>query len=181
MFIGRAKRKTRRAFTLLEITLAVGILGLMSLAIYRFVTANVAAMRISAEMNEVDARYSGLTNLLTGLLQDLPPGQGTLAGEAFKFSGRSRDEMTWICSAGPGLLTRYATGDYSVTLRLRPMEKGDRMVLGIMRDSEDDANPTDENQSWVPLIADLQSMEIRYFDPRLNAWIVGLIAARSRI
>jgi prepilin-type N-terminal cleavage/methylation domain-containing protein len=171
MFIGRVKQKNRRAFTLLEVMLAVGILGMMALTIYRFVATNLTAVRLSTEMNEVDARYAGLVDLLTGLLQDLPPGQGTLAGEALKFSGRSRDEMTWICSAGPGLLTRYATGDYSVTLRLRPMEKGDRMVLGIMRDSEDDTNPTDENQSWVPLISDLQSMEIRYFDPRLNAWV----------
>ncbi len=28
-----------------------------------------------------------------------------------------------------------------------------------------------ENQSWVPLLSDVNSMEIRYFDPRLNAWV----------
>jgi prepilin-type N-terminal cleavage/methylation domain-containing protein len=171
MSIARVDRRNRCAFTLLEVTLAVAILAMMAIAIYRFVATNLVAVRLSTELNEMNARYAGLANLLTEQLQDLPPGQGTLAGEPYKFSGLSRDEMTWICSAGPGLLTRYATGDYSVTLRLRPMEKGDRMVLGIMRDSEDDSNPTDENQSWVPLIADLQSMGIHYFDPRLNAWV----------
>lgn len=171
MFTGPVDRNGRRAFTLLEITLAVAILGLMSLAIYRFVATNLIAVRVSAELNETDARYAGLANLLIEQLQNLPPGQGTLAGEPYKFSGRSRDEMTWICSAGPGLLTRYATGDYSVTLRLRPMAKSERMELGIVRESQDDTNPTEENQSWLPLLGDLNSMEIRYFDPRLNAWV----------
>jgi prepilin-type N-terminal cleavage/methylation domain-containing protein len=171
MFIVRVDRNCRRAFTLLEITLAVAILGMMALAIYRFVSANLVAVRLSSEMNEIDARYAGLASLLTGQLQDLPPGQGTLAGESYKFDGRSRDEMTWVCPAGPGLLTRYAAGEYAVTLRLRPMEKGNRLELGFLRESQDDANPVADNKSWIPLLADLDSMEIRYFDPRLNAWV----------
>src|SRR4051812_36173349 len=39
----------RRAFTLIEITLAVAILGMMSLAIYRFVQTNIVALRIAAD------------------------------------------------------------------------------------------------------------------------------------
>jgi prepilin-type N-terminal cleavage/methylation domain-containing protein len=171
MFTVRVNRNGRRAFTLLEVTLAVAILGLMALAIYRFVSANLVAVRVSTEINESNARYTGLANLLTAQLQDLPPGQGTLAGEPYKFEGRSRDEMTWVCPSGPGLLTRYADGEYAVTLRLRPMEKGDLMQLGIVRESQDDSNPIDDSQSWIPLIAGLKSMEIRYFDPRLNAWV----------
>jgi prepilin-type N-terminal cleavage/methylation domain-containing protein len=171
MSIVRVERNDRRAFTLLEITLAVVILGMMALAIYRFVSANLVAVRLSTELNETNDRYAGLANLLTEQLQDLPPGQGTLAGEPYKFEGRSRDEMTWVCPAGPGLLTRYAAGEYSVTLRLRPMEKGNRLELGLVRESEDDANPVPDNQAWVSLIGDLKSMEIRYFDPRLNAWV----------
>ena len=111
MFTVQVKRKRRHAFTLLEIMLAVAILGMMALAIYRFVGANLSAVRLSSELNQVDARYAGLANLLTEQLRELPPGQGALLGEPFKFENRSRDEMTWICSAGPGLLTRYATGD----------------------------------------------------------------------
>jgi hypothetical protein len=94
-----------------------------------------------------------------------------LLGEPFKFESKSRDEMTWICSAGPGLLTRYATGEYSVTLRPRPMPKSDRLELGLVREAEDDDNPVPENQAWVPLLTNLKSIEIRYFDPRLNAWV----------
>ncbi|HEY3662018.1 MAG TPA: prepilin-type N-terminal cleavage/methylation domain-containing protein [Chthoniobacterales bacterium] len=172
MFIVRADRRRTLAFTLLEVTLAVAILGMMALAIYRFVSTNLTAVRLSTELNESDARYQGLANLLNEQLQDLPPGQGALAGEPFKFSGRSRDEMSWTCSAGPGLLTRYATGDYLVTLRLRPMQHGDAMELGIVREADDDdENPVPDNKEWVSLLNGVNSMEIRYFDPRLNAWV----------
>ena len=100
MFTVRAERKGRRAFTLLEITLAVAIFGMMALAIFRFVSAHITAVRISSELNEVDASYGGLERLLTDQLRELPPGQGTLLGQPFKFEGRSRDEMTWVCEAG---------------------------------------------------------------------------------
>ena len=171
MSIARVDRRRGSGFTLLEVTLAVAILGMMALAIYRFVSTNLTAVRLSTEMNETDARYEGLANLLTPQLQDLPPGQGALMGEPYKFNGRSRDEMTWVCQAGPGVLTRYATGQYSVTLRLRPIEQSDKMELGIVRESDDEDNAVPENKVWVPLLTGVNSMEIRYFDPRLNAWV----------
>ena len=68
-----------RAFTLLEIMLAVIILGMMALVIYRFVQANVTAIRVSSGMEAVTARYDGLRELLTQHLQSLPPGTGALS------------------------------------------------------------------------------------------------------
>jgi prepilin-type N-terminal cleavage/methylation domain-containing protein len=171
MFIARVKRRRDSGFTLLEITLAMAILGLMAIAIFRFVSANMSAMRISTEATRENAAYSGLENLLTQQFQELPPGQGRLLGEPFKFEDRARDEMTWICDAGPGLLTEHAQGQYSVTLRLRPIEHSKAMELGVLREAEDDANPVPDDKAWVPLLGDIQSMEIRYFDPRLNAWV----------
>ncbi|HJZ79167.1 MAG TPA: prepilin-type N-terminal cleavage/methylation domain-containing protein [Pyrinomonadaceae bacterium] len=171
MCIAQDKGHRYGGFTLLEITLAVAILGMMALAIFRFVSSNLVAVRLSTELSEVDASYSALARVLTDQFQELPPGQGMLLGEPFKFDGRARDEMTWICEAGPGLFTKYAAGEYSVTLRLRPMEKSTAMELGVIRESDDDSNPVDESKMWVPLLTNLTSMEIRYFDPRLNAWV----------
>ncbi len=134
MFIAAVNRKGSRGFTLLEITLAVGILAMMSLVVYRFVQTNMAAMQLSASTTAKDESYGGLLNLLGAQLPNLTPGEGSLLGETFQFSDRPRDEMTWICGAGPGLLTRYATGDFAVSLRLRPMPKSsDRMEIGINR------------------------------------------------
>src|SRR5271167_1586344 len=56
-------------FTLLEVTLAVAILAMMSLAIYRFVQTNLIAIRVSSEASAADARYDGLRDLLTAQWQ----------------------------------------------------------------------------------------------------------------
>ncbi|MEP6685281.1 MAG: prepilin-type N-terminal cleavage/methylation domain-containing protein [Verrucomicrobiota bacterium] len=166
-------RKRSHAFTLLEITLAVAILSMMSLVIYRFVQTNLIALRVSAEANAKDESYSGLLNLLNAQLPALSPGQGSLLGETFKFSDRRRDEITWICGAGPGLLTRYGGGEFSVNLRLRPSAKNsDRMELGVIRKPHGDPNiGSGEGESWVTLMPDVQSLKISYFDPRLNVWV----------
>ena len=161
-----------RAFTLLEIMLAVIILGMMSLAIYRFVQANVTAMRVSSEADAVEARYDGLRELLTQQLQSLPPGTGALAGEPLKIEGHDRDELSWVCPAGPGLLTRYATGDFRVSLRLRPHDAKSRQFdLGFLRKPKDDTAVSNEHETWVRLIDNVGTLQIRFFDSRLNTWV----------
>jgi prepilin-type N-terminal cleavage/methylation domain-containing protein len=162
----------RGAFTLLEIMLAVGILAMMSLAIYRFVQTNIVAMNVSAAADAVDARYTGLRQMLTQELQSLPQGTGALLGDAVKLNDSDRDVMTWVCTAGPGVLTRYAPGDFKVDLRLRPhAAKSTQLDLGILRRPDDDEDETETHETWVGLINDVTSLQIRYFDPRLNAWV----------
>jgi prepilin-type N-terminal cleavage/methylation domain-containing protein len=172
MFTAMVKTSRRCGFTLLEITLAAAILGLMSLAIYRFVQTNIAVLRISAVESVDEARYTGLLDLLTTQWQELPTNVGALGGEPFKFNDRSRDEIVWVCGAGPGLLTRYAGGEFSVRMRLRPMKDGgDKLQLGFLRRPRETAEGSDEGESWVPLIDDVRGLRIRYFDVRLNAWV----------
>jgi hypothetical protein len=174
MFTGAVDRKRSRAFTLLEITLAVLIISMMSLVIYRFVQTNLVALRLSGEGNAKDESYSGLLNLLTAQWQTLTPGQGSLMGETFKFSDRRRDEITWICGPGPGLLTRYGSGEFSVNLRLRPSGKNsDRLEMGVIRKSTGEPNIGSDGggETWVTLMPDVESLKISYFDPRLNTWV----------
>ena len=162
----------RRGFTLLEITLAVAILGMMSLAIYRFMQSSMTAIRVSSDATAADAVYGGLRDLLSAQWQTLPPGKGALTGEPFKFNDRPRDEIRWTCGGGPGLLTRYAPGDFTVTLRLQPQKKNsDRLDLGFLRKPKNDTAVTDANETWTPLIENVHSLQIRYFDSRLNVWV----------
>jgi prepilin-type N-terminal cleavage/methylation domain-containing protein len=169
MFIEPARNAPRRGFTLIEITFAVAILAMMSMAIYRFVQSNLISVRVSSEQTASDASYDGLRELLTAQWQSIPAGDGKLTGEPFKFSGRSRDEITWVSGVGPGLLTRYARGEYGVTMRMRPAAKNkNQMDIGLTRKPED-ADEGDE--TWFPLLPNVQSMQIRYFDPRLNSWV----------
>lgn len=166
------KRSRTRGFTLLEITLATAILGMMCLAVYRFVQMNITVLRYSAADSVEEAHYAGLLDLLTTQWQDLPTGMGALAGEPFLFNQRPRDEIVWFCSAGPGLITRYAEGEFSVRMRLRPMkEGGENMQLGFLRRPRETADGSDDGETWVPLINDVRGLRIRYFDPRLNAWV----------
>jgi prepilin-type N-terminal cleavage/methylation domain-containing protein len=166
------KKKLDHAFTLLEIMLAVAILGLMSVAIYRFVQANIVAVRVSSEATAADARYDSLRELLTAQLQSLPAGSGALSGEPLKLDDRSRDELRWTTGAGLGVLTRYAPTDFTVALRLQPESKdSDRLDLGLLRKPKDNLAFTDIHQSWVPLLENVSSLEIRFFDPRLNVWV----------
>ena len=172
MFIASDKGRRRAGFTLLEIILATAILGLMAVAIFRFVQANIIALRISAVENMEEARYSGLLELLTVQWQDLPTGVGALAGDTYKFNDRPRDEIVWACGPGPGLMTRYAAGEFTVRMRLRPIKEGsDRLQLGCYRKPRDTAEGDNEKETWVPLIDDVSGLRIRYFDTRLNAWV----------
>ena len=182
MSIGLAKLTKRRVasigavrggyhgFTLLEIMLAVAILGMMAIAIFRFVQANLTALRFSSETAAADAQYDGLRDLLTTQWQSLIPLRAKMVGEPFKINDHERDEIKWNCGAGPGLLTRYAPGEFTAVLRLQP-GNDDRLDLGILRKPQDDSDVAEKNESWVPLIKNVGSLEISYFDPTANDWL----------
>jgi prepilin-type N-terminal cleavage/methylation domain-containing protein len=167
---GTARRLYHRGFTLLEIMLAVGILGLMSLAIFRFVQSSMIALRVSSNTTAADAQYDGLRDLLTAEWQSLNPQRARLTGEPLKVNDRQRDVVGWFGSAGPGLLTRYAPGEFKVVLRLQPEnEKSNRLDLGLLRKPKDDS--IEGHESWVPLIKNVSSLQISYYNPRANAWV----------
>jgi prepilin-type N-terminal cleavage/methylation domain-containing protein len=171
MFIERDKAGNRRGFTLLEIMLAVAILGMMALAIFRFVQSNLIALSLSSDTVAADAQYDGLRDLLTGHWQSLSPTRAAMVGEAFKLSDRERDEIKWNCSAGPGVLTRYAPAEFTVTLRLEKEERGDYLDLGLSRKPRKDSDLGEVKESWVPLIKNVTSLQISYFDSNTNTWL----------
>src|SRR6266511_4368006 len=177
MFIGPDNgrlqiRNPWRAFTLLEIMLAVGILGMMSLAIFRFVQSNITALQLSSGTSAADAQYDGLRDLLTTEWQSLSPFRANMTGEPFKLGDRERDEIKWSCGAGLGLLTRYAPGDFTVTLRLQPEnDKSDRLDLGFLRKPKNAPDVGEGHETWVPLIKNVSSLQISYFNPNLNTWV----------
>ncbi len=167
-----AVRGDYHGFTLLEIMLAVAILGMMAIAIFRFVQTNLTALRFSSETAAVDAQYDGLRDLLTTQWQGLTPLRAKMVGETLKLNDRERDEIKWNCGAGPGLLTRYAPGEFTAVLRVQPgNDNSDRLDLGILRKPENDSGAVEKNESWVPLIKNVGSLQISYFDPNVNDWL----------
>lgn len=167
-----AARGGHHGFTLLEIMMAVAILGMMAIAIFRFVQTNLTAVRFSSETEAADAQYDGLRELLTTQWQSLSPLRAKMFGEPFKQNDRERDEIRWNCGAGPGLLTRYAPGEFTAVLRVQPgSDNSDRLDLGIVRKQQEDSDVKEENGSWVPLIKNVGSLEISYFDTNANTWL----------
>src|SRR5438552_18839921 len=159
-------------FTLLEIMLAVGILGMMAVVIFRFVQSNMTALQFSSVTAANVAQYDGLRDLLTTEWQSLSPTRAKMIGEPFKLNDRERDEIRWNCSAGPGLLTRYAPGEFTVVLRLQSgNEKNGQLDLGLLREAQDDSDTVEGNETWVPLVKNVSSLQISYFNPSLNTWI----------
>jgi prepilin-type N-terminal cleavage/methylation domain-containing protein len=168
----RFEIRNSSGFTLIEIMLAVGILGMMSLAIFRFVQSNMTALYVSSDTAAADAQYDGLRELLTAEWQSLTPLRANMFGEPFKMGDRERDEIKWSCRAGPGLLTRYAPEDFTVALRLQPEnEKSDRLDLGFLRKPKNDSDIGAGHESWVPLIKNVTSLEISYFNSGVNNWL----------
>ena len=100
-----------------------------------------------------------------------------------------------VCPAGNALLTPDARGFYQITLDLREMPRGSgHYALGLERepwtDDDDDDDDDDDAKTqaahhpptkpagraappadWVQLIDNVQSLEIAYFDARLNGWV----------
>jgi prepilin-type N-terminal cleavage/methylation domain-containing protein len=169
---GAARFLFHRGFTLMEIMLAVAILGMMSMAIFRFVQSNMIALQLSSDTAAADAQYDGLRDLLTAEWQSLNPLRANMVGEPFKLGDRERDEIKWRSAAGPGLLTRYAPGDFTVVLRLQPEnEKGSQLDLGFSRKGQEDSDTGEARETWVPLIKNVNSLELSYFDANANNWL----------
>ncbi|MGE5209042.1 MAG: prepilin-type N-terminal cleavage/methylation domain-containing protein [Alphaproteobacteria bacterium] len=165
-------RQCYPGFTLLEIMLAVAILGMMAMAIFRFVQSNLTALQFSSVTAANDAQYDGLRDLLTNEWQGLSPLRARMLGEPFKLNDRERDEIRWNSGAGPGLLTRYASGEFTVVLRLQPdKENGDQLDIGLLRKPLGDSDKEEAQETWVPLIRNVSSLEITYFDPNANTWL----------
>jgi type II secretion system protein J len=165
-------------FTLLEVMLAVAVMALVAFSIYRFVEVDLQAIKISTD----DTTQKGALQALVAVLQEefcnLPPSQSSaLLGEAHKFNGKASDEVEWLTQAGNGLFTQAADGPWKVTMTLRPDDKTNTYTLGLLRQLPDNSSTDDH---WLPLLPNVDAIEIRYFDQRLNVWLEKWSDVNSR-
>ncbi len=193
----RLRRAAARAFTLLEVMIAVLIISMLVISVFRFVRSVLQAVRISTEATVSKQEVAGLLNYLQTQLEDLPvqqampagcpssppgvfgpPGvpavppaepSGALSGTSHKYHDLAADEMEWVCSAGPGVLTTSGEDQYRVTLAIQNVKgKSNEYEIGLRRRPVD---ADEKNYNWLPLLRPAAALEIRYFEPRGKQWI----------
>ena len=174
---GLAALTTRQGFTLLEVIIAVMVLALTSLGIFRFVQSNIRAIKYSVDDTEQQLAVERLVGLVQEEFFNLPArGQATLLGESLKLNGTDFDSIEWRSRGGPGLMTTAASGEYQVKLRIQPVEKNsDKYEIGLWRrpallDTELGlvAGGSDKDATWVPLLQNVKALRLRYWDQRLG-------------
>lgn len=172
------RRGFRRAMTLLEVLIAVAIIGLIGIGIYRFILANMQVINLANEQSAQQESLRGVAAYVQEQLLALPPKQtGALVGQAHVLKEKPSDELRWLAEPGSGMLTRHAEGNYNVTFTLRTDEKTGRLELGLRRLPADNSST---EASWFPLLGDVRALEIRYYDPRLSSWLENWTDLQSR-
>jgi prepilin-type N-terminal cleavage/methylation domain-containing protein len=175
-----ARANRRRAFTLIEVMTATLILALLTFALYRFISTTLRALDATTAFSEERQALDALARVVQAQLNDLPMrGSGVLLGKANKFHDLSSDEITWLCRAGPGLMTGAAPGEYRVTLTVQPSQDNSaELELGLRRELVNAAAKSEvdfftrgnsNKYNWLPLIRPVSALEIRYWDPRINS------------
>jgi hypothetical protein len=170
-----------RAFTLLEMILALMITSMTVLTLYHFVSVQLTAIRTSSELGADRETLDSVVHFLRGQLNAVPPGDdGTLLGKAYKFHGLSADEITWRCPGGEGVFTTAAPGYYFATLVVQPVsERSTETELGLRRKVvEGNSTSIDLGRggsgghyNWLPLVRPMAAMEVRYFDGKAKKWV----------
>jgi len=169
--------RARGGFTLLEVMLAVAIIGFTTVGIFRFVQSTVRAVAVSVEDTEEQLRVDRLVALVQEEFYSLPArGQTNIQGESIKLNGADFDSIEWRSRGGPGLMTTAASGEYRVKLRIQPVEKNsNKYEIGYWRrpalletDGGLVAGGSDKDATWVPLLQRVSAMRIRYWDSRLG-------------
>jgi len=147
--------------------LAVAVIALVGVSIYRFVETTLIAVRISAESEKERALVTAFAGYLRNQMISLPSARaGAITGEPHRFNSVSSDELRWIARPGSGLLTRHATGEWTVILTTKELEKGE-YEIGFRRQDIDAKKTAD----WLPLFRGVRGFEVRYFDTIRKQWM----------
>jgi len=166
-----------RGFTLIEVMVAVLILSLTSLGIFGFIRSTLRAVASSVEDTERQLAVERLVALVQEEFYSLPArGQANIQGEGVKLNGVDFDSIEWRSRGGAGLMTTAATGEYRVKLRIQPVEKfSTKYEIGLWRrpallDTAGGliAGGSDKDATWVPLLPNVTSLRLRYWDHRLG-------------
>ena len=157
-------------FTLLEIMVGVGVLGMLLISMYQLVGTQLMALQSTREAQLESVAMQGLVRYVQGLLAGLPLRQtDVLRGVHHVYGMVPADELQWVARPGMGVLTSAAADDdYAVTLTIQPRTSTSRRQdLGIRRRL---VTEPDSSYEWITLLPDIVALEFAYFHPSLGLW-----------
>lgn len=161
----------RRAFTLIEVVVAVVLIGMIAMTLQRFVATALTGIGFSTEREMESEKTAALFRYIDAQLDDLTPrAQSSLIGTPHKFgSSLNSDELQWRCFAGSGTLSSAGEGEWFATLTLMPQSKTSTTLdLGLKRRYVD---ADEKDYDWVPLLKDVAGLKFEYYSQQLNAWL----------
>ena len=159
----------RRAFTLFEVMIAVGVIALITTSIFGFVKSTLTGIRVVSEANDERQSVVALVKVVEAELQDLPLRvNGAIQGEPHKFDNLQSDAIQWYCHGGNGLFTKAAEGEWYSTLTIQRDKTTHELEIGLRRRL---ITAKEGDYQWWPLLRNVKALEVRYWDKRLNSWI----------
>jgi len=163
--------KKRAGFTLLEVIVAVVLIGIIAVTLQRFVSTTLLGIQFSTEKELESETMSALFRYIDVQLDDITPNiQSSLLGTPHKFGNNlNSDELQWKCFTGSGTLSSSGEGEWYVTLTVMPQTKtSSKLDLGLKRRHVD---ADERNYDWVPLLKDVSGLKFEYYSTQLNAWL----------
>lgn len=162
-----------RAFTLLEVMLALAILTLLAGALYAMVDATLRATSELEMRTNRSQQIRGFIELCRKTFRALP------ASSSFAVRINQEGENLMpelVFRNAPGLFAWGEPGEEptSTILGVRP-QLGGLVSLSLLQDSDEEIGSYllggSPKQAWLPLISGLRKVEWRFYDPRTTVWM----------
>jgi len=146
------------------------VMALVGLSIYRFVVVDMESIKLDTDDSMQKAAVQALVAVIQQEFMSLPQKEeAALQGDAHKFNGKESDQVKWLTQAGNGLFTEMAEGLWQSSLVLRPDDKGGSNTLGLLRNLFVKGK-TGADGHWLPLLGNVDALEVRYYDGQQNTW-----------
>jgi hypothetical protein len=167
-----ALQRRARAFTLMEVCLAMGILVLLAGALYAMVDGTLRATSILETTGERNRQITGFAELCRRTFHSIPP---TSAFQTHMVKQGTGYAAELVFKNSSGLFAWRDTGSTETSSILGVREQvGGLLSLSLLQDADEKisdylANSSADRQ-WLALLTDLQKVEWRFFDPRTRVW-----------
>ncbi len=163
-----SQKTSREGFTLLEIMVGVGVLGMLLVTMYQLVGTQLMALKNSRDSQLESVAMEGLVRYVQGILANLQTND-LLKGSPHVYGMEHFDELQWSARSGMALLTSAAPDDeYALTLIPQPTTATSKQQdIGIRRRL---SSEPDNAYEWIPLLSNVAGLEFQFYHPVLSQW-----------